>query len=363
MKISRLPITVLMAVYNAENYLSAAINSILNQSYTEFELLIINDASTDASAEIIASYQDNRIRCITNDTNLNLCRSLAKGISLARGEFIARMDADDIAHPMRLEKQLAAMLACPELDLLGANVRWIDQSNNVIRHPKIISNPVDLRWNLFFKNCFNHPTVMIRKSALDRSGLNYGVIPDEIAAHFPEGLGGIGDEDYLLFGLLSLCGTVGNLDTTLLDYRIHRKSLTALFSEKQKEQTKRIAGALRSIYLHHSDTLGIVSNELKFPKLGLDRLSELHEINAIAQKMLHDFRDPVAHRRINIHLRLQRAILTQDTQGFLKRALVTLRIVFNWEALRWTDLPILLKYVFGARVIGFYTRHLRLRNR
>lgn len=127
-----LPVTVLMAAYNAERFLPAAIDSILNQSFSEFELLIINDGSTDASGDIISSYRDDRIRCVTNEKNLNLCLSLAKGVMLARGDFIARMDADDIAHPTRLEKQLTAMWAQPDLDLLGTNVRWIDENDKVI---------------------------------------------------------------------------------------------------------------------------------------------------------------------------------------------------------------------------------------
>ena len=145
-------------------------------------------SSFDASEKIINSYKDDRIRYVKNEVNMNLCRSLAKGVMLSRGEFIARMDADDISYSDRLEKQLSVMKARPELNLLGANVRWINQNNKVIGNPQCISDPVDLRWNMFFRNCFNHPTVMIRKSALLNNGLNYGAIPEGAEIFLPEKL-------------------------------------------------------------------------------------------------------------------------------------------------------------------------------
>src|SRR3990170_6306785 len=100
-------ITVLMSVYNGERFLREAIESILNQTYRDFEFLIINDGSTDSSREIILSYNDPRIRLIDNELNIGLTRSLNKGLRLARGKYIARQDADDISFRKRLEKQVA----------------------------------------------------------------------------------------------------------------------------------------------------------------------------------------------------------------------------------------------------------------
>ena len=95
-----------MAVYNGEKYLCEAIESMLNQTYTNFEFLIINDGSTDTTEEIILSYKDERIRYIKNEQNLKLIASLNKGLVLANGKYIARMDADDISMLERLEKQV-----------------------------------------------------------------------------------------------------------------------------------------------------------------------------------------------------------------------------------------------------------------
>ena len=96
-----LPITVLMAAYNGEKHISLAIESILQQTFVDFEFLIIDDGSTDNTASIISSYADPRIRYIRNKKNINLCKTLMKGVELSRGEFIARMDADDISNPKR----------------------------------------------------------------------------------------------------------------------------------------------------------------------------------------------------------------------------------------------------------------------
>ena len=126
----------------------------------------------------------------------------------------------------------------PNLNLLGTNVRWIDETGSVVRHPRLICNPVEIQWNMFFRNCFNHPSVMIRRAALTTARLNYGVLPEVASRGNLIELLGVGDEDYMLFGLLSLYGEVENINERLLDYRVHNKSLTAVFREQQGLQTE-----------------------------------------------------------------------------------------------------------------------------
>lgn len=111
-------VTVLMSVYNGEKYLREAIDSILNQTFKDFEFLIIDDGSTDSSPEIIRSYTDPRIRLIQNKKNIGLTRSLNKGLKLAKGEYIARQDADDISLPERLEREVAIAGAHPEITVV-----------------------------------------------------------------------------------------------------------------------------------------------------------------------------------------------------------------------------------------------------
>jgi len=353
-----IPITVLMSVFNAERYLSFAIQSILDQSFSNFEFLIIDDGSTDASKEIIASYNDPRIRYVKSEINLNLCRSLAKGVTLARGEFIARMDADDVAHSQRLERQLSTMRIRPDLNLLGTNVRCIDENNKIIGYPKVTSDPLNLRWSLFFRNCFNHPTVMIRTAALRKSGLNYGVVPASIADYLRDGLGGIGDEDYLLFGLLSLHGRVANIDEVLLDYRIHKESLTAVFLEKQNQQSKQISGALRSMYSERKDQHDSVDNPQESFSFKTGPSLELDRINVIAQRMIQEFKDPSSQRRIEFRRKLYLAIFTEDRQSTITRLLFGLKMICQLRSTKSEDFLDLIKYMLGARFLVFFKRYL-----
>jgi glycosyltransferase involved in cell wall biosynthesis len=127
-------ISVVMSVYNGEKYLRQAIESILQQTYTDFEFIIIDDGSTDSSREIIQSYDDKRIRLVINEQNIGLTKSLNKGIRLAKGEFIARMDADDISLPQRFEKQVAYLDSHPEVGVLGTYANIIDHRGKIINN-------------------------------------------------------------------------------------------------------------------------------------------------------------------------------------------------------------------------------------
>ena len=115
-------VTVLMPVYNGEKYLKEAITSILLQTFDDFEFLIINDGSSDASVDIIQSFRDPRIRLVHNDTNIGLIATLNKGLKLAHGKYVARMDQDDISLPRRLEKQTYFMDNNPDVGVCGT---WI----------------------------------------------------------------------------------------------------------------------------------------------------------------------------------------------------------------------------------------------
>jgi glycosyltransferase involved in cell wall biosynthesis len=125
-------ISVLMSVYNAEQYLEKAIESILNQSFKNFEFLIINDASDDNSLNIINRFQDHRLHVYSNPVNLGLANSLNKGINLSQGKYIARMDADDIAVLSRLAIQYTFLEKNPHIDICGASVRLINESGEYL---------------------------------------------------------------------------------------------------------------------------------------------------------------------------------------------------------------------------------------
>jgi len=162
-------VSVLMSVYNGELYLTEAIDSILGQTFTDFEFIIINDGSTDRTGSILRGYTDARIQ-VFEQTNMGLTRSLNRGISLARGEYVARMDADDISMPERLVKQVAFLDAHPEIGVLGTACRIVDEVSHREweMHPPLSDKQI--RRHLIRGNPFVHSSVMMRKSVFQAIG-------------------------------------------------------------------------------------------------------------------------------------------------------------------------------------------------
>lgn len=200
-------VTVLMAVYNGEAYLKEAIDSILNQTFTDFEFLIIDDASTDSSRRLLDSYRDFRFRILSNSHNLCLARSLNRGMKMARGKYIVRMDADDISLPQRLEKQVAFMESHPDIGVSGSWLECFGDRSQVWYYPV---EPGIIRSNLLFQNQLGHPTVIMRRELMMAKGLFYN--PDYREA-----------EDYDLW---TRCGEhfpLSNLPEILLLYRWHEQ--------------------------------------------------------------------------------------------------------------------------------------------
>lgn len=153
-------VSVLLSVYNGEKYLRESIESILDQTFTDFEFIIINDGSTDASQRIISAYHDPRIRIINNSSNVGLTKSLNRGLKLARGIYVARQDADDISEPQRLAKQVKFMNNNPDIVLLGTWYREIDAEGNFGDNVRLPSDQTELQWALLFYCPFVHSGVM-----------------------------------------------------------------------------------------------------------------------------------------------------------------------------------------------------------
>lgn len=160
-------VSVIMSVYNDEKYLSEAIESILNQTYTNFEFLIYDDGSTDNSAKIIGKYKniDNRIKYVTNKQNHGSAYAKNELIKIAKGEYIAVMDSDDIALPTRLEKQIDFLTNNPQYSVVGTNAKYIDEKSIVYDEFKMIENPNDKN-SIAFKIPVIHPSVMFTKKAI-----------------------------------------------------------------------------------------------------------------------------------------------------------------------------------------------------
>lgn len=217
-------ISVVMSVYNGEPYLSEAIESILQQTYSDFEFVIINDGSTDNSLSIIKSFQekDERIVLVSRE-NKGLIASLNEGIELAKGKYIARMDADDISLSTRFEQQVDFMEKNEAVVVCGT---WIEQIYIDGRKPKLTkyyTSSKDIKTQLLFSCPFAHPSVFIRKSVLTENSLCYN--KEFIHA-----------EDYYLWTELSRFGEFANLDKTLLKYRYLDDSITRVADRQQERQ-------------------------------------------------------------------------------------------------------------------------------
>ena len=210
-------VTVLMPVYNAQAYLHEAIDSILGQTFTDFEFLIIDDGSTDASAAVVRSYDDPRIRFVQNDQNLRLAATLNKGLDLAHGEYVARMDADDVSLPERLTKQVKFLDTHLETGIVGVWAKAFGEANFSIPQPPASETA---RAKLLFDSCFVHPAVLIRRSFLDLYSLRYQPL-----AHF---------EDYELWQRAARLFPIANIPEWLFQYRVTGQS--AFFGANAHEQ-------------------------------------------------------------------------------------------------------------------------------
>jgi glycosyltransferase involved in cell wall biosynthesis len=200
-------ITVLMPVYNSEKYLEAAIESILQQTYADFEFLIIDDGSTDNTQEIVLSYDEPRIQYLKNDFNRGITYTLNKGIDISRTKYIARMDADDISYPKRFEKQMEVMDLYPECAMVSCWAREINDNGEEIG-TQVFRN-LYLYYNLTFECWVYHPTVIYKKEAVEAIG--------KYQKKF--------SEDFDLFWRISRHYPIFNIDEVLLDYRISDSSL------------------------------------------------------------------------------------------------------------------------------------------
>lgn len=200
-------VSVVMPVYNGAKYLAESINSILGQRFTHFEFIIIDDGSTDKSPQIIKYYaeRDSRIRFRIR-SNRGISATLNESIQMSNGEFIARMDQDDVSHPNRLAVQCEFMQSHTEVVVLGSAVQFMDVAGDAIC-TYIPPKTDEILRRLFPDSPFIHPSVMIRKSALLSSEL------------YPEAMKW-GGEDVILFGKLSHRGNLHNLSEPLLNYRL-----------------------------------------------------------------------------------------------------------------------------------------------
>ncbi len=226
-------ISVVMSNYNTpEEFLRKAIDSILSQTYSSFEFIIIDDCSTDNSLEIIESYSDDRIVIIKNTENMGLTKSLNKGMAIARGEYIARMDADDVSLPERFEKQIEYMENNPQVIVCGSAMEligeWQSKYNRNMIYQELPEKDV-LQVFLLFGNNMNIPNnvALFRHQELSKHNIKYN--EKYIYA-----------QDFRMWVECSKYGECQNLPEVLVQYRIHDKAVSIDKQEQQKECAKNI---------------------------------------------------------------------------------------------------------------------------
>jgi glycosyltransferase involved in cell wall biosynthesis len=219
-------VSVLLPVHNGARYLESATRSILNQTHREFELIVVDDGSTDGSGEMVTALRDSRARVIRNERNLGLPASLNRGLREARAEIVARQDADDLSHPQRLEAQVRFLEENPGVGLVGTQAWLIDEDGHCQGSIEHAREHESLVWELLFDNAFIHSSVAFRRDVIARHG-GY----DENSAY---------NEDYDLWVKVALTARLRNLPERLVAWRSHEASKTRLTSSKAADANRRI---------------------------------------------------------------------------------------------------------------------------
>ena len=213
-------VSVLMPVYNGERYVRKAVESILNQTFTDFEFIIVDDGSTDNTPALLKQYKDARLRVIRQE-NRGLAASLQRGLELARGEFFARQDADDVSLPERLEKQVDYLERNPQVGVVGTGVMDIDEEDQPLHTKKLPCSDPEARVRLAKASPVCHGSIMARMDLLRRSG-GYRV-------QFPD------CEDRDLWLRVAECADITNMSQVLYLWRLHAGSVSATRRERQMQ--------------------------------------------------------------------------------------------------------------------------------
>jgi hypothetical protein len=265
-------VTVLMPVYNGNRYLRDSIESVLNQEFTDFELLIIDDCSRDDSVVIVQSYQDQRVRFLQNAVNLGQTRTLNKGLELAKGDYIARQDQDDISLPKRLKVQVEFLDNHRHIGVVSSATTFIDVAGKSRFMLDIPCTDVEIRWRLLTRNVFAHPAVMMRRDQLLQGGFSYD--PRFRYA-----------QDYDLWARLIKETSGANIPFPLVKYRVHsnsasRQYLDAMLIEQCQIAQRVIAQTLSGFDLSLArieKLIKVVSYRPRFyPQVQTERVEYAH---------------------------------------------------------------------------------------
>ncbi len=234
-----------MPVYNGRAFLGEALESIRQQTFVDWELVAVDDGSQDGSGSVLESFAatDRRIRILTNETNSGICAALNRGWREARGAYIARLDADDVALPDRLARQVEALDAHPSVAVVGSAAVLVDGNGRRISVARVPTSSRAIHATLGHRNCVNHPSVTLRRSALEAVG---GYRFDHV-------------EDYDLWLRLSERFDLLNLAEPLILYRLHAQQVSRRMLEEQVRRTLTVRAAARQRRAGRPDPLAEVA--------------------------------------------------------------------------------------------------------
>jgi glycosyltransferase involved in cell wall biosynthesis/Tfp pilus assembly protein PilF/ubiquinone/menaquinone biosynthesis C-methylase UbiE/pyruvate-formate lyase-activating enzyme/dTDP-glucose pyrophosphorylase len=212
-------VSIVMSVFNQENFIDKAVKSILEQTFTDFEFIIINDGSTDETQKVLRRFDDPRIRLIKQEENMGLTSSLNRGMSIAKGKYIARMDGDDISLPTRLEKQVQFLDKHPEIAVVGTYSYWINDYQKVIGMSDFPHNNEKMQVDMLRRNCLCHGSIMSRRKVLEE----FGFYDEEFKFA----------QDYDLWLRVSEQYKIANVPERLYLWRYGQKSISKIRKEEQ----------------------------------------------------------------------------------------------------------------------------------
>jgi len=296
-------ISVVMPVYNGKKYLNEAIDSILNQSYTDFEFIILNDGSTDQTEDIILSYDDPRIVYVKNEENLQIVKTLNKGIALAKGKYIARMDADDISFPDRFEKQITFLNKNPHIDILGT---WFETFGKKKYIQKLPTDHEQIKSALLLYTPLAHPTVFIKSEVIKKY-------------HYPENYPK--SEDCALWIQLINRVYFSNIPEVLLLYRLHNNQTSSSLAVEQLDSSVKAVNQLLVQFDNKlsKEELSIHGDIISRKTIPLDALEEWLLKLLTINKNIHFFEEYALQESIFLIWKSQCSLSRKNSMMVIKK--------------------------------------------
>ena len=291
-------VTVLFPVYNAQDFLHEAIDSVLNQSYQNLEILAINDGSTDASRTMLASLKDDRLRIVDNPQNLGLIKTLNRGIGLAKGKYIVRADADDICLPSRIEKQVKFMEANPNIGISGTGFGMFGEGQALTEKGKFSADHNEIKFRHLYQIHLMHGTSIWRSELFTDNNIQFD--PDFSHA-----------EDYELFERVGQITELSNIPDVLYHVRVRDDSVSYQFDELQETNSIRI-------------------KKRAFSRLGLEMTEGRLEL---FRDLCHHDHNKLGDRIIEVADLFVEILIANRSSGYLPIDFLTKKIEQLWKGL------------------------------